>query len=81
MPGAYPADEVSHWPQSGGLQFQKALVPHLKNVSPVRADSLSREAKGKATARGQAPSDNGPKSHLSLRHFIIMCLHDNLSAA
>lgn len=87
MPGAYPVDEVSHWPRSGGLQFQKALVPHLKkkdpapnNMSPVREDSLRREANGEATERGHAPGDSGPESHLSLRHLMIMCLHDDLSA-
>lgn len=63
MPAAYPVDKVSHWPQSGGLQFQKALVPHLKKKEPfpimcplVRADSLRRKADGEATTRSQAPS-------------------------
>lgn len=63
MPTAYPAGEVSHWPQSGGLQFQKALVPHLdrreltlNSVPPVRPDSVNGETHGQATARGSAPA-------------------------
>lgn len=67
-PGAYPVDEVSHWPRSSALQFQKALAPHLKmkeafpnNVPQVRVDSLSREAHGEATARGQTLVIMGPR--------------------
>lgn len=45
---AYPAGEASHWPQSGGLQLQKAPAPHLEkkeptssNVPSVRAEANS----------------------------------------
>lgn len=63
MPAAYPAGEVSRWPQSGGLQFQKALVPHLEKkepspnkMSPVKVGSLNGEANGLVTERGQVPN-------------------------
>lgn len=41
MPIAYPAGEVSHWPQSSGLQLQKALVPHLEKKEPTPSKCVS----------------------------------------
>lgn len=35
MPAACPADEASHWPQSGALQLRRALVPHLGKKEPT----------------------------------------------
>ena len=79
MPAAYPAGEVSHWPQSGDLQFQKALVPHLEKKEPTPRKRVPSQGRlnRKADSRGYREAkllltDKGPKSHISLRHFIII---------
>lgn len=83
MPAAYPVGKVSHWPQSGGLQFQKALVPHLKKKDPTPSNvPIRKEPKRRSPWLGHAPPIvNRPTSHLSLRRFIIPYLCDDLCAA
>lgn len=81
-PAAYPAGGASRWPRSGGLRFQKALVPHLEknrpapDVRPRQRGLLGWRSGRPGTARGPAPT-NGTRaaSRLSLRHFTI-CSHD-----